>query len=144
MSELLSPRIWLKSEMSSSRGPQVCAGCWQEAPRPVFAHLHGAITAGVSSQCVMGMPLARQRSWRERHRICRIFCGLDSEVAGLFLPIRLVLILVCFLLLWQRQLRMGNSSRNGVYFLMVLEFLAVCGPCDRADPTPASSPENGS
>lgn len=99
----------------------------RKLPGPVFVHPHGAVTAGVSSQCVMGIPLARQRSRRERHQICRVFCGLGWEDAELFPPIRLVLILVCFLLLWQRQLRMGNSSRNGVYVLMVLEFLAVCG-----------------
>lgn len=125
---------WNLAEVMDIFGPQVCAGWWQEAPRPVLVCLYGAVTAGVFSQCVTGMPLARQISRRERHPICYVFCGLDLEDAELFPPSQLSLILACFLLLWQRQLRMGKSSRKGVYFLMVLEFLALCGPYDKLTP----------
>lgn len=146
-SELLSPRIWLKSEMSSSRGPQVCDGCWQEAPRPVFVYPHGAVTAGVSSQRVMGIPLARQRSRRERHQICRVSSassGLGWEDAELFLPIRLVLILSLF------SVAMAKTAKNGQFIkewgLLSHGFgiPSRVWVCDRADRTPASSPENGS
>lgn len=93
--------------MSSSRGPQVCAGWWQEAPRPVFACLHGAVTAGVSSQCVTGMPLARQISRRERHGICRVFCGLDSEDAVSTYPINSYLGLF--------SVAMAKTAKNGQF-----------------------------